>query len=136
MASEEQRAHHRLHGDWLRLAARPCVCVLVVCQAYREIAEQRRSKSSQYSNVQNQIVQKKKIKRRSELCLAEVQALPEETVSYKAVGRMSVNSSGRKQHDTTLQADRPHSDAHTCNELTVCMRVCAWGHDSMTATDI
>ena len=89
--------------------------MFVVCQAYREIAEQRRSKSAQYSNIQNQIVQKKKVKRRSELCLAEVVALPETTVSYKAVGRMSdantqtqrIKHSGRRR--TTRGADRAWS---------------------------
>lgn len=55
---------------------------------YREISEQRRAKASQLNTIQNQIVQKKKIKRRSELCLAEVDQLPETTTSYKAVGRM------------------------------------------------
>jgi len=59
-------------------------------QAYRELAEQRRAKSSQFSAVQHTLLTKRKVKRRSELCLAEVQQLPEETVSYKAVGRMFI----------------------------------------------
>lgn len=80
-------------------------------QAYREIAEQRRSKSSQLASAQNAILQKRKVKRRSELCLAEVQALPEDTVSFKAVGRMYDRDMHRLRGDADAEATRAMEDA-------------------------
>ena len=57
-----------------------------------DLDKHRSQSRQQLLSCRGAIAMKQKAKRRAELCMAEIEPLPESTQTYKAVGRMSAPS--------------------------------------------
>ena len=68
-----------------------------------DLDKHRSHSRQQLLSCRGQIAMKQKAKRRAELCVAEIQPLPESTHTYKAVGRMS-DTAHRTPHTTAPPA--------------------------------
>ena len=86
-----------------------------------DLDKHRSQSRQQLLSCRGQIAMKHKAKRRAELCMAEIQPLPEDTQAYKAVGRMSDSRRTTEQHHDNVRYTR-WTYSLTC--ISLCALLC------------
>lgn len=73
-----------------------------------DLDKHRSQSRQQLLSCRGQLAMKQKAKRRAELCMAEIQPLPESTHTYKAVGRMSAATTQSTKHGDSERGRERH----------------------------